>query len=167
MTVPHGVVERGVEIAAIGVRNVHADVQARNRQRVGDVDRVGDPDRVVLGNRAIWRRCSLERRRRCGCVCQQAPERDRLAGWGDLLDRQIRRGAVPPFAVGHRGVGEASECPGKEIPGIAHLIPLAFELEQSVGLFQRQLVVASARHLLVAVVAVFVHVPDGETLVWQ
>jgi hypothetical protein len=49
MTVPHGVVNVDVEIATIGVRDVHADVQARNRQRVGDVDRVGDPDRLFSG----------------------------------------------------------------------------------------------------------------------
>ena len=56
---------------------------------------------------------------------------------------------------------------GKEVAGIADLIPLPLELKQSVCLFERQLVVAAARHLLVAVVAVLVHVPDRQPLIGQ
>ena len=75
--------------------------------------------------------------------------------------------AVPPLAVGRRVVGKARAGTREEVARIADLVALALELKQPVRLLERKLVVAAAGHLLVAVVAVLVDVPDRQPLVGQ
>ena len=160
--------QRDAQVAAIGVRDVDADLEAGDRQRLGDVDRVADAGRVVVGNRAIRRRRSA----RASSAAWPRP----TAGSGRSSTRRRPRSGRWSGSTRCRSTiccrawcrrRSARAAPAYRSPAIAHLAPLALELEQPVGLLQRQLVVAGAGHLLVAVVAVLVHVPDRQPLVGQ
>ena len=96
-------------------------------------------------------------------VRQQATKRHRRSRGGDLVDRQVGRSAVPPFAAGHRAIGKPCARSGIEVVRIAHQILLLLELKLSIGLFQRQLVVVGVGHLFVTVVALLVDVPDRQS----
>ena len=168
-TLPHGVVERDAQVAAIGVRDVHADLDARDRHALRRSSMVSLMPALVLsgiarsGVDARLSVCGARRRRR-----QQAAEGDRRA-------RRPMIWSMPGWTACRSTTCCSASCrrrsaragPANRSPASPIWSRWRSSWNSPSACSSEQLVVAGGGHLLVAVVAVLVDMPDRQPLAGQ